>query len=449
MKAEPGSAPPTPSTASGFKTQTRIYLIAVLLGVATMSQIDRQVINILAEPIKQELHLRDWQLGALTGFSFAVFYATLGLPIARLADRSSRTRIIAGSIIVWSAFTIASGWVQTFGQLVLARIGVATGEAGSAPSSHSLIADVTTPHNRASSLAIYSLGTPIGALLGYGLGGLVADRLGWRMAFVACGLPGLFLGALTLLTLKDPRRIAPRSPGATAREDGAARQVGAFKALRGKRTFWWTCAGATFTAFLLYSQGAFYGSFFMRNHGAALSAAAPDMGVLTLIGLGLGLIQGVGGFFGVLTGGLVTDRATRRDMRAYLRTPALAMALGAPFYAAILLAPTPLLAGLMLAPPFFFQGVCFGPAYATVQTIVRPEHRATAAAVFLFLTSLLGLGLGPLTVGALSDLFSAHFGAATGLKYAMLSVCPAALLASACYFVAQRTLLHDLELETR
>jgi MFS family permease len=185
------------------------YALALLLVIFILNNVDRQIINILAEPIRKELHLHDWQIGMMTGFSFAIFYATLGIPIARLAEKGNRSLIIAISVAVWSAFTALCGITRTFPQLVLARVGVGAGEAGCTPAAVSLISDLAPREKRASALGIYTMGTPIGALLGMAIGGLVADIGGWRMAFLVAAAPGLLVAALSALTLKDPRMSLP------------------------------------------------------------------------------------------------------------------------------------------------------------------------------------------------------------------------------------------------
>src|SRR5213078_5045417 len=187
----------------------RSYALSLLMLIYVVNFVDRQVVSILAEPIKRDLHLADWQLGLMTGLAFAVLYTVLGLPIARVAERGDRPWIIAASVAVWSAFTAVSGMAQTFAQLVLARIGVGVGEAGCTPPALSLIADTVPREQRASAVSIYMLGAPVGSLLGLALGGLIADAFGWRMAFVLVGLPGLVLAATAALTLREPRRGRP------------------------------------------------------------------------------------------------------------------------------------------------------------------------------------------------------------------------------------------------
>ena len=205
--APAGDPAATPSTQPFSAAYTR-YAMFLLLGIYIVNFLDRSVVNILAEPIKQELHLADWQLGMMSGLAFALFYTVLGIPIARLAERSNRPIIIGTATAVWSGFTMLSGTASSFIQLIAYRIGVGVGEAGCTPPAHSLIADYVPKERRASALAFYSMGTPLGGLLGLVMGGLVADAYGWRAAFLVAGLPGIVFALLTWFTLKEPRKAA-------------------------------------------------------------------------------------------------------------------------------------------------------------------------------------------------------------------------------------------------
>lgn len=418
----------------------RRYLLTLLLIVSTLNFLDRQIINILVEPIKADLQLADWQIGVLTGLSFAIFYSVLGLPIARLADRSNRPMIIGVSLLAWSGFTAICGLAGSFVQLLLARIGVACGEAGGGPPSHSLISDFTTPQNRASALAYYSLGSPIGALLGLGLGAVIADAFGWRIAFFVAAAPGILLAFVLMATVKEPRNARPRAPGPrpTLRE--------AWTELRGKRTFWWICAAAAATSIATYGQGAFWSSFFLRVHGEEIATLTGSVGPLVLVGLTLGLVKGVTGIAGTLSGGLITDRLARKDLRSFCTVPAVALMLASPAFVLVLFAPSFAWAAGLLIVPVFLSTLIFGPSFAAVQTLVSPGTRATAAALLLFILTLAGLGIGPLMIGAFSDLFSASMGSGEGLKWALFMTAPANFLAGLGFWMARRTLLEELEL---
>lgn len=419
----------------------RRYVLSILMLVSALNFLDRQIINILVEPIKQDLGLADWQLGLLTGLSFALFYSVLGLPIARLADRANRPVIIGTSLLVWSSFTALCGMATSFTQLLLARIGVGCGEAGGGPPSHSLISDYTTPQNRASALSFYSLGSPLGALIGLCMGALVADALGWRIAFFVAAAPGIVLGIILMFTLKEPRNALPKSKA------NAVPLRDAWKELRAIRTFWWICIAGAFTAIATYGQGAFWGSFFLRVHGDEIATWSTSLGPLAIVGVTLGLIQGIVGGLGTMAGGWLTDRIGRHDLRSFCTVPAIALILAVPTFVAVLFAPTFLTAALFMIAPVFLSAMILGPSFAAVQTLVSPSTRATAAAILLFILTITGLGGGPLLIGGLSDWFGQSMGAADGLKWAMLMTAPANLIAGIAFWMGRRTILQELKLD--
>lgn len=414
------------------------YVLGIFLAVSTLNYIDRQIVNILAEPIKEDLGLADWQLGALTGLSFAIFYSVLGLPIARLADRFNRPVIIGASLMIWSAFTALCGLATTYTQLLLARIGVGCGEAGGTPPMHSLISDFTTPQNRASALAVVSLGGPLGTLIALASGAWLAQNFGWRTAFLVAAAPGILIAILIILAVKEPRRLRVGASPPTI----SLREV--WQELRGKRTFWWICLAATATAIANYGQATFWGSFFLRVHGAEITELYPEFGQLSVVGLMLGLVQGVAGMLGVYAGGWLTDRFAKRDLRAYCTVPAVALALASPMFVVVLFASAFLIAALALTAPVFLGGIIFGPLYAANQSLVRPETRATASAIQIFIITIIGLGLGPLAIGAFSDLFARSIGMAEGLRWALLLTAPANLISALCFWKARETILFDL-----
>jgi len=266
--------------------------LILLLAVYTVNFLDRQIVSILAEPIKRDLHLSDTQLGLLTGLAFAIFYTFLGLPIARLAERSNRVTIIGVSLAVWSGFTVVCGLATNYTQLLLARIGVGVGEAGCTPTAHSLIADYVPKSQRASALAFFAMGTPLGSLLGSSLGGVMSDTFGWRTAFLLAGVPGLLLTAVVFLTLREPRKEL--SALARARMAETQKTEGSFGAtlryLARKRTFWLVAFGAATLAFIGYGNGAFVYSPVGLGAGPLIVGALSDV---FATGLGLGEAEGV------------------------------------------------------------------------------------------------------------------------------------------------------------
>src|ERR1700722_623829 len=317
----------------------RRSILPLLMIAYTLSFLDRQVLSILVEPIKNDLHVGDALMGLLTGPVFVIFYTFLGVPIAWLADRRSRPVIIAVSLALWSAFTALSGFASSFVPLALARLGVGFGEAGCNPSSHSLIADISQPRDRASGLAFYSLGVPIGTLLGLAMGGLVADAYGWRAAFMVAAAPGLVLAAVIALTVKEARPAA--SPGSATIARSLVQPfrdlAETVKALSGKRTFWFAALGCGFSAFVGYAQLFFTASFFLRCHTAEVAAIAAGFGLKSkgFLGPALGVVTCIGGMTGTLVGGRIADRAVTRDRRAFMSVPAIAALASIPFAFAI------------------------------------------------------------------------------------------------------------------
>ncbi|MBU6372583.1 MAG: MFS transporter [Alphaproteobacteria bacterium] len=414
------------------------YALGLLLVIYTLNFLDRQIVNILAEPIKQDLGLSDTQLGLLTGLAFAVVYTVLGIPIARYADRptANRVTIIAIALSVWSAFTAVCGLAQNFLQLTLARIGVGVGEAGCTPPAHALISDKVPPEKRASALALYSMGVPLGSLLGLALGGMIADTLGWRWGFILVGLPGLLLAVITVTTLKEPRRFAAMQATIAAAKPSTS-FTSALRELGRKKAYWNACFAAAVISFLGYGQIAFFGSFFVRVHGMPIGE----------IGLLLGLMIGISGVLGTFIGGQIADAAAKRDTRAYMTVPAVALILGAPFFIAAMLSDNAYLSIALLAIPTALNSLWYGPVYAAVQSIVPPRLRATAVAIMLFVVNMIGLGLGPLTMGMVSDYFATTlgYGAAEGLRWAILTTGSAGLIAMTFFLLARRTIREELE----
>ncbi len=424
------------------------YPLAILFLIYTLNFLDRQIVNILAEPIKRDLHLADWQLGSLTGLAFALFYATLALPIARLAERFDRVKIIAVSAIVWSLFTGLCGLAANFLQLFLARIGVGVGEAGCTPASHSLISDYVPRENRASALAIFSLGIPVGSLIGMTIGGLVADSFGWRAAFLVVGLPGIVLGLVALFTLPEPRRSAAGIVPPVA--SSSLRQ--ALGELRRNRTYIWLTTAMAAMSFVTYGHFAFLSSFFLRNHSDGLghlseqlhNSIGLSLGAVGFMGISLGLIFGVFGAIGTWLGGALTDRAARVDNRAYATIPAIAAFLLPLSMAVTYFAPGVLVALLLLSIPISLQAVYYGPLFASVQSLVQPHTRATAAAILLFFANLIGLGMGPLAVGLLSDLVAMNAGSAAGIRWSLTLTSLVYMLAGGAFLMARRTIRDDM-----
>lgn len=449
-EAAPGAVAAPPATATTIEPVSkgyRNYALGLLLVIYTLNFLDRQVVNILAEPIKRDLGLADWQLGMMTGLAFAIFYTVLGIPIARKAERSSRPLIIAVSIAVWSGFTMLCGATQNFIQLLLARIGVGVGEAGCTPPAHSLITDYVPRSMRASAIAFYSIGTPLGSLIGMAMGGLIADAYGWRTAFLVAGAPGVLVALVAAFTLVEPRKQL----SADIRARAAAAQPtfrAALKVLRSKRTFWLVAFAAAIKAFVGYGHAPFTASFFFRNHSTQIAELAADFGLKSagFLGLGLGLISGTTGVIGAWLGGIIADRLGAKDIRAYVIVPAIASIITVPIYIATVSLGDARHALLLLAIPTLLGTLWYGPVYATAQSIVAPDMRATTAAVILFVINLIGLGLGPVAVGALSDFFAKGMGMgeAQGVRWALIISASFGFVAAWLFFKAARTIKDDM-----
>jgi predicted MFS family arabinose efflux permease len=382
-----------------FGRSTRLVLWTLLI-VYIFNFIDRQIVNILAEPIARELSLSDTQIGLMTGIAFALFYTVLGLPIARYADRptTNRPRLIAAALAVWSLMTAVCGLAQNFWQLLLARMGVGVGEAGCTPAAHSLISDLVPKERRASALAFYALGIPIGSLLGMLIGGLLADALGWRRAFMIVGVPGLALALVVIFILKEPRHRAPPSAAAAPPAMMSNRQ--SFSAIFGSPALVLLLAAGASAAFLSYGKTTWATIFFQRTHGLSPGE----------VGLYFGLVNGVAGILGTWLGGKLADRFGTVNRRHVVTAPAIGMALAAPTAFLGYYVGDWRLALFVLFVPTLLNSLYYGPLYSSVQGLVRPEARAMAAAVLLFFQNLIGLGLGPLLFGMLSDAIKPAFG---------------------------------------
>ena len=389
-----------------------IWAMTLLFVVYTSNFIDRTLLSVLQQPIKEELKLSDAQLGLLGGFAFAALYSTLGIPLARLAERRSRKSIITAALVVWSAMTALCGTAGSYGMLFAYRVGVGVGEAGASPPAHSLIADYFPPRQRATALSIYSLGIPIGVLAGSVLGGFIAQRYGWRPAFMVVGVPGLLLAVLTQFTLREPPRGF--SEGGEA-EGEAAPSLRAVVGRLGRRSsFLHLAAGASLASFANYGIGAFAAPYFIRTFHMGLAQA----------GLVLGTIAGAAAAIGTLGGGLVTDKLGVGDKRWYVWTPAIGLIVGAPFVVAGYLAPSWQLAIALLFVAPVLQYSYLGPSFGVMHNMVTPRMRATATALLFLVINFIGLGFGPTLVGLASDMFATHHFTTFGIAGEFKAMCP-------------------------
>ena len=406
---------------------TRNYTLFVLVLIYASSHVDRQIVSILAESIKRDLLLSDSQLGVLIGLSFALFYATLGIPIAILADRYSRRNIIAAAVIIWSAMTALCGLAANYTQLVLARIGVGIGEAGSSPPSHSMIADLFPLESRGLAMGIYSAGINIGVFIGFLVGGWISQWYGWRMAFFIVGIPGVFLGLLLLLTVKEPPRTQPPRQF-TGNFLAEVRDT--FMIMMRIPSLRHIVIGCTLVVFVGYGSIAWNAPYFIRIHGLSDGEAGT---LLALIG---GIIGGIGTF----TGGWLA----RRDKRFYVWLTAAVKMLLAPFVVLFYLSTDTVLASYLLVILSFFGGFYLSVSFAMTQSLLPVTRRALGAAILLFCINILGLGAGPFLVGVLSDLLNPVYGI-DGLRYALILLSLLNIWGAVHYYLAGHTLREDLE----
>jgi MFS family permease len=405
-------------------------ILSILLLAYIFNFIDRQVVGILAIPIKADLSLTDRQLGLMGGLAFALFYTGLGVPIAWLADRKSRVAIISVSLALWSAFTALCGLAQNFWQLFVARMGVGIGEAGGVAPAYALVSDYFPPERRARALAIFSLGIPIGSALGIFFGGWLASHIDWRAAFAITGLSGLVVVPLVRFGIDEPVR-GGRDAGAGAGAPAPSFREVAILLAR-KPSFWLLSFGAASGSVLGYGLIFWLPSFFKRSFGLGLVEVSWFYGSIVL----------VGGVLGTWLGGWLGDRAGRTDPGAYALIPAIAFLIAAPVYAAGLFAPSLPVAWLLFFVPQMLGLVWLGPIIAAVQHIVPPNMRATASASFLFINNLIGIGFGTWFVGFMSDSMKAAHGA-DSLKWSILYALTFYLIAASLYFLAAKRLRKD------
>ena len=413
-----------------FTPALRAYTVGLLTFIYTANYVDRQIVAILLQSIKLDMGLSDTQLGLLSGLAFAIFYATLGIPIAYLADRASRKKIIIVSLSLFSVMTIICGFAQNFIQLLLARIGVGVGEAGTSPPSHAMIADMYAPNERATPLAIFALGINIGLLIAFLVGGWVNHHYGWRTAFQVVALPGLLLVVIAMFTLRDPPRGL--SDGQEAQKAPPLGEVARY--ILHNKTLRQLIIGSTLVVTVGYGAIAWLPTYFVRVHA------------MTTIEVGqiLALLIGIGGGIGTALGGHFADRLGKRDVRWNFWLIVILALVGLPFSVGAYLATDATLAIILLAFPVSVGALYFGPTLAMLHTLVRPEMRSLASAILLFINNIIGLGLGPLMIGVLSDYFSTDYGA-RALPYAMVTSALLALWASVHLWLAAGTLRTDIE----
>ena len=401
-------------------------VLAFLLAAYILNFLDRQILGILAAPIQADLQLTDSEFGTIAGVAFALLYSVLGVPLAYLADRTSRSWVVTASLAVWSGFTALCGAATGFWQLFLCRLGVGIGEAGGVAPSYALIADYFPPERRGRALGIYSLGVPLGLGGGTIIGAYLASNFNWQTAFFIMGVLGLVLAPFLKWVVRDLPRPAPAVP-ADRPSIGSV-----FRILARKPTFWLLAFAASMSSLCGYGLALWTPSILIRSFDMTLIQSGQFMSSLLLIG----------GTAGVLAGGFLADRLGRLDKRWYALLPAIAWAITAPFFLFGFLSPNPLLAWPLLLIPNALNILWLGPVTTAVQHLVAQPMRATAAGFFLLINNLIGLGVGPKLIGSISTSLKQSYGPES-LRYAAMGVIGFYLVAALLGWLASRRLAAD------
>lgn len=402
----------------------RWYALAVFFAIAVVNYLDRTLLAILQVPIKKELGLTDAQMGGLIGLAFAIFYTGFSLPIARLADRKVRKVVIAVSLVFWCAMTALTSFAAGFAMLVALRIGVAIGEAGSVPATHSMISDYFPPHRRATALSLLGLSLPLGTLLGFKLGGWLDQHVGWRDAFLYIGAAGALLAPLLMLTVREPER---GRYDRTATDLPTLRQ--AFGLLWRLRSFRLLALAGGLTAYVQHAMLAWNAPFYSRVFGLPLAEVAGY----------LALMNGAGGALGLYCGGYLADRIGKRNPHGYLMVPAVGVLVVAPIGALQYLSPNLALSiacGFVTSACIVFY---FAPIISAAHMLVLPRMRALTSAMLVLIVNLIGVGLGPLVTGKISDVLATYPGMGqNSLRYAITAAMVVALVAAWLWWRASR-----------
>lgn len=396
-----------------FSENYKSAVLSLLVIVYTLNFIDRTIIATIGQAIKEDLKITDAQLGLLGGLAFALLYTTLGIPIARLAERYSRVNIISICVAIWSLFTALSGTAVNFVTLLLYRVGVGIGEAGCSPPAHSLISDYYPPKQRATALSVYAFGIPLGSMIAAIAGGYIVQYLDWRYAFLLVGAPGLLIALAVRAFIKEPPRGHSEHVDAVHLPEEATPEAHnqpfslwwEFKELAivarrifGKPAFLHMTLGVTIISFVGYGTGQFSQPYFLRNFTIDYAT----------VGLVFGVIGGVSQGAGTLLGGYVTDRLASRSPAWYGLVPAIGLAIALPIYLIAFTTPDWKLTALILLVPGIFHYLYLGPTFGVIQNSVETRRRATATALLFFFLNLIALGFGPPFTGWLIDQFAQY-----------------------------------------
>ena len=421
----------THSTEAPSAWRARTVLIVLTL-IATVQFFDRALMVVILEPLKQEFSLTDAQLGFLSGFSYAAAFALAGIPFGWMADRGNRRNLLAALLAIWSALVAFAGSANSFMALVLTRVGIGAADAGGQPCSVSIISDLYPTQRRASAVAIFFVGVPLGMASGFIVGAIVAGQLGWRTAFYVAAAPGVLLTILLLLLVKEPNRGA--SDGLQESKDNAPPLSETFAFMRSQKSLVYLMAASVLVTASSSAMMSWIGSLLVRVHGLSLE----NVGLLT------GLCMGGFGAIGTLVFGWVADRQGAKDMRNQPRMMAIAAAVIAISGTAVSLLPTVLGAAIALALFASMVAGLNGPTYALTQSLVRVRMRGTSMSTLVVLLNLIGVGVGPALAGILSDQFAAAFGAES-VRWAMVCVLMMNIPAVVLFVRCAHTIQDDLQ----
>lgn len=413
-----------------FSKNYKWYVLAVLTLVGMLNFFDRQLIVILQEPIKAELGLSDTQLGLMTGLAFAIFYCLVGIPIARYADRNNRRNVVGISLAIWSFMTAITGFVHSFFQMLLVRIGVGVGEAGGTPASQAMISDYFPKEERAVAFSIYATSVYIGLFLGFSMGGILESNFGWRNAFIYLGFPGILVALYLFWTVKEP----PKGYSETIKTTEKVLDfLPALQYLFARKTYVYILFASGLHSFVGYSFANWIPSFFIRVHG---------MSVLE-VGIWLAISVGIGGFIGAFSGGFIVKKLIQRDIRWYMWIGIVAILLTIPFSMFTLFSSNKMASVICYFIPNVLFSLNMGALLTVTQSIVSVRMRAMSSAVYYLVLNLIGLGLGPLFVGALSDYLLPLYGDES-LRWSLFIVSNIYLICMYFYWKASQHLEQDM-----
>lgn len=435
MSSSEAAAAATPRTLghADFSTGYRYYVLGLLLAIYTANYMDRMILGILLQPIKADLGASDTMMGLLTGLLFAIFYATMGMPIAWWADRGSRKTIITLALTIWSGMTIVCGLAANYWQLALARMFVGVGEAGGSPPSHSIIADLFPVNKRSTALAIFALGVPLGLLFGFPIAGRIYEAWGWRAAFMALGAPGLILAVITFFTLREPPR-GMSEVGEQKSTPDAPEFLEVWAFMWSQKSLRHLIAGTTLAALIGYAGVNWLPSFLQLSHGMTTLQVSDS----------LALLIGIGGLIGTFGGGFFADYLGKRDVAWNSKVVGATILAIFPIGVLVYMTDNTAIAlgGILFTS--IAGTVYLGPTFSLVQTLVSVRMRALGAAIMLFILNLFGMSLGPTLTGMLSDFYRPMYGD-DSVRYALFTIGFLSLWAVFHFFRASVYLKGDME----